>query len=333
MPEEKLLNSRRARGPSGVAKRFRMHMGEVLFASDASRERLSWSAGSENIPPEFRAGPARDGMAGVWLPIETARVHYLGCDRLGLTLDQQLEMGRAVGGHAQGTVLGTLVKAAKGVGVTPWTIMPHFDRLWRRAVDGGESTVVRLGPKEVRAAFLGCELLDIPYFRNGLRGSPLRERRALLDEGLHPGASQEARRPGRVPPAVGVTRGSERPTWGARVGHSRGRPSVRPRGRPEGAEVDFNQCPSGKKSSRRFVYLESSSGRRPSTRAPPTASLETLSVLAGTSIGTWRSSPPAHHDPVLRSIAGTWVPMEVCLAHYRACDALGLTIAEQASSR
>ncbi len=113
-------------------------------------------------------------VAGVWLPMATARAHYAACDRLGLTLEEQLGMGRAVGGHAQGTVLATIVKAARGAGVTPWTIMPHFDRLWRRAVDGGSSTVFRLGPKEARASFNGCELLDIPYFRNGLRGVLLR---------------------------------------------------------------------------------------------------------------------------------------------------------------
>jgi hypothetical protein len=113
-------------------------------------------------------------VAGVWLPMTTARAHYEACERLGLSLDEQLEMGRRTGGHAQGTVLGTLVKAAKGAGVTPWTIMPHFDRLWRRAVDGGKSTVFRVGPKEARATFNGCELLDIPYFRNGLRGVLLR---------------------------------------------------------------------------------------------------------------------------------------------------------------
>jgi hypothetical protein len=113
-------------------------------------------------------------VAGVWLPMATARAHYEACDRLGLALDEQLAMGQEVGGLAQGTVLGTLVKTAKGAGVTPWTIMPHFDRLWRRAVDGGVSTVFRVGPKEARATFNGCELLDIAYFRNGLRGVLLR---------------------------------------------------------------------------------------------------------------------------------------------------------------
>jgi hypothetical protein len=38
---------------------------------------------------------------------------------------------------------------------------------------------------------------------------------------------------------------------------------------------------------------------------------------------------PRHRDAVLHSIAGVWLPMDVALAHYSACDALGLTQAAQ----
>jgi hypothetical protein len=38
---------------------------------------------------------------------------------------------------------------------------------------------------------------------------------------------------------------------------------------------------------------------------------------------------PEHHDPILHSIAGVWLPIEIALAHYAACDALGLTQAQQ----
>jgi hypothetical protein len=35
---------------------------------------------------------------------------------------------------------------------------------------------------------------------------------------------------------------------------------------------------------------------------------------------------PAHyHAPVLESVAGVWLPIEVATGHYRACDALGLS--------
>jgi hypothetical protein len=38
---------------------------------------------------------------------------------------------------------------------------------------------------------------------------------------------------------------------------------------------------------------------------------------------------PAYHDTVRSSVAGVWLPVEVTLAHYRACDALGLAMTEQ----
>jgi hypothetical protein len=62
------------------------------------------------------------------------------------------------------------VKAARGVGVTPWTIFPQFDRLWRRGANGGAAAVFRLGPKEARTELVGCELFDIPYFQHAFRG-------------------------------------------------------------------------------------------------------------------------------------------------------------------
>jgi hypothetical protein len=38
---------------------------------------------------------------------------------------------------------------------------------------------------------------------------------------------------------------------------------------------------------------------------------------------------PDYHEPILRSIAGVWLPDSICVAHYRAADALGLSVQEQ----
>jgi hypothetical protein len=35
--------------------------------------------------------------------------------------------------------------------------------------------------------------------------------------------------------------------------------------------------------------------------------------------------PPQHHAPILESVAGVWLPIDVALAHYTACGSLGLT--------
>jgi hypothetical protein len=109
-------------------------------------------------------------VAGTWLPIAVARAHYEACDALALGMEEQLAMGRAVGGRSQGSILATVAKAARGMGVTPWLIIPQFDRLWRRASNGGAVQVTKLGPKEARAEFVGCNLFDVAYFRQAIRG-------------------------------------------------------------------------------------------------------------------------------------------------------------------
>ena len=38
---------------------------------------------------------------------------------------------------------------------------------------------------------------------------------------------------------------------------------------------------------------------------------------------------PRHKETVLTCIAGTWLPIEAAIAHYTACGALGLAVAEQ----
>lgn len=111
-----------------------------------------------------------ESVAGTWLEMRVVRAHYEACDRLGLTSQEQLAMGRAVGDRAQGNLLATAVRLAQGAGVTPWTVFPQFDRLWRRGANGGAVAVVKLGPKEARLDVRGCELFDVPYFRTAFRG-------------------------------------------------------------------------------------------------------------------------------------------------------------------
>lgn len=42
-----------------------------------------------------------------------------------------------------------------------------------------------------------------------------------------------------------------------------------------------------------------------------------------------RNLPGSFHEAVLRSVPGTWLPVDVGVAHYRAAEALGLTTEEQ----
>ena len=104
-------------------------------------------------------------VAGVWLPMSIARVHYETCGALGLSLAEQLEMGRLAGARAQGTVLRTAVALASAGGVTPWAAFSHMQRLWERGADGGGAAVYKIGPSEALLETVGCELFDVPYFR------------------------------------------------------------------------------------------------------------------------------------------------------------------------
>ncbi len=109
-------------------------------------------------------------VAGVWLPTEVATAHYEACDRLGLSEEAQLAIGAEVGAHAQGTVLGTAVRLARDVGVTPWTIVSRFPQVWSRVWVGGGVAVYKLGPKEARLEIAGWPCARIPYLRTAMRG-------------------------------------------------------------------------------------------------------------------------------------------------------------------
>jgi hypothetical protein len=110
-------------------------------------------------------------VAGDWLPLEIAIAHYRAADALGLSADEQFELGRTVADRIQNSLLGTLARVTKGAGVTPWIGLDYFQRLWDRMLQGGSAAVYGLGPKEARAEVHGLpHLPEIAYFRNGWRG-------------------------------------------------------------------------------------------------------------------------------------------------------------------
>ena len=65
--------------------------------------------------------------------------------------------------QVQATFLGTLAKMGRSAGVTPWTGLVHFQRLWDRVLDGGGVAVYRVGPKDARVGDrVALSLVDIP---------------------------------------------------------------------------------------------------------------------------------------------------------------------------
>jgi hypothetical protein len=120
--------------------------------------------------PKEAHSPILDAVAGQWLDVELAMAHYAACEELALPVEEQFAAGWQVADRIQNSLLGTLVRIAKGAGVTPWTGLEYFQRLWDRLLLGGSGAVYRLGPKEARVEICGVPMVQFAYFRNGWRG-------------------------------------------------------------------------------------------------------------------------------------------------------------------
>lgn len=123
---------------------------------------------------EQLAEPFRDTLphciAGQWFPLETGFAHYEACDRLGLSLEEQKDIGSDVSRRIHETFLGVLVKMAKGVGVTPWLVLGKGNQLFGRIARGGGLQITKLGPKDAQIEIARLALMDIPYFRTAAQG-------------------------------------------------------------------------------------------------------------------------------------------------------------------
>jgi len=121
------------------------------------------------VPPEVRS-VLESAVAGMWIPVETALGHYMACDRLGLSTESMVALGRGTFERTKGMLLGTAVGLAKSVGVTPWSLVPHMQRFWLRGNDGGGVRALKLGPKEVRIDVVANPLYRSRYYRAAYRG-------------------------------------------------------------------------------------------------------------------------------------------------------------------
>jgi hypothetical protein len=108
--------------------------------------------------------------AGVWVPVAVALAHYSACDQLNLTQQQALEIGSNVAKVTQKSVLSTILRAAREVGATPWSLFPRCDQYWARVFQGSGISIFKLGPKEARFEAVACALAQSNYWRVGLRG-------------------------------------------------------------------------------------------------------------------------------------------------------------------
>ena len=109
-------------------------------------------------------------VAGTWVPLDVAWAHYEACDTLNYTAEQGLANGRSTFDNTSVTLLGTILRMGKEAGVSPWNVLPHLQRFWDRAYDGGGLRVVKTGPKEARVDVAQIRFAESRYYRNALRG-------------------------------------------------------------------------------------------------------------------------------------------------------------------
>ena len=109
-------------------------------------------------------------VAGEWLPLEVAEAHYRACDALGLGEDEQIAIGKDVSLRLHETFLSLFVKAARGVGMTPWMLLARCNTMQARISVGGGIRVTKLGPKSARIELAGVPHMSFAYVRNGLVG-------------------------------------------------------------------------------------------------------------------------------------------------------------------
>jgi hypothetical protein len=152
----------------GVATEVRSTL--IASSMESLRRRGVYDRYTKLLPPTHLDAILMS-VAGQWLPMEVGFAHYGACEALGFSVEEQFAIGAEVSHKIHDTFLGVVVKMAKNAGVTPWTLLPKGNQLYGRLLKGGGGTqVTKLGPKECRAELAGLPLLEVPYFRNAMRG-------------------------------------------------------------------------------------------------------------------------------------------------------------------
>lgn len=123
----------------------------------------------EMLPPEHRAR-ILELTAAEWVEPELATVHYEACEALGMPVEEQVANGMHVAQRLQQGFLSVMLRGAIEAGVTPWSVLVRYQRLWERYFDGSAIEVRKRGPKEARAELVGFPLARIEYIRNGVAG-------------------------------------------------------------------------------------------------------------------------------------------------------------------
>jgi hypothetical protein len=111
--------------------------------------------------------------ASEWVPFPAAMAHWRALDSLQLSPSREHEIGKFLGEHVHHIVLGTLVRLAGQVGVSPWVALGQCGKLWQRSWRGGALTAYRQGPTTARLELLNAPVVASHAFRHGVTGTVL----------------------------------------------------------------------------------------------------------------------------------------------------------------
>lgn len=111
-------------------------------------------------------------VSGVgWLPIDVAYAHYGAAEALGLTPEEQREMGRQVAVRLRDSYAGSIIRSLRAIrALSPHSVLSRFPVAWERLVQGGGARVYELGPKEIRVECLRTRIAGYGYVREGWAG-------------------------------------------------------------------------------------------------------------------------------------------------------------------
>ncbi|MFT3922146.1 MAG: hypothetical protein QM778_06400 [Myxococcales bacterium] len=141
----------------------------TLISSQSAVERAGKLRLYQQALPREYAETLGSLVAATWLPMDVGMVHYATVSQLGFSDSEARENGRHVAQRVQNSHFAVLVRAL-GQTVTPWSVLPRLPAFLGRLVQGGECSVVKLGPKDARVELHGIDIARFKYVREGWAG-------------------------------------------------------------------------------------------------------------------------------------------------------------------
>jgi hypothetical protein len=124
-----------------------------------------------DLLPEDMRPRMQNLTASEWVPLDESLRVYFACDALGLSQEDQIDLGRAVSHANNNVVVTTLSRLVGKLGATPWLALSHADRVWQRSNRGGAIAVYRVAERIARLEFWQVPLAQSPFFVTSMRGA------------------------------------------------------------------------------------------------------------------------------------------------------------------